>query len=94
VGQHLLARSDDVVMVEDDAYFPAYFPPSAVRPGALTPTSARTVCLWKRIARYYAVTVGGADLRDAAWSYPHPLPLARRVKGRIAFRSDVEIRMH
>jgi uncharacterized protein (DUF427 family) len=91
VGQHLLARSDDVVMVDGNAYFP----PSAVRPGALTPTSARTVCLWKGIARYYAVTVGGADLRDAAWwSFPHPLPLARRVKGRIAFRSDVEIRMH
>ncbi len=88
VGEHMLARSDDVVMVEGNAYFPA----SAFQPGALAPTSTRTVCPWKGIARYYTVTVGGTDLPDAAWSYPHPLPLARRVKGRIAFWGGVEIR--
>lgn len=88
VGQHLLARSDDVVMVEGNAYFPA----SAVQPRALVPTSTRTVCPWKGRARYYTVTVGGTELRDAAWSYSHPLPLARRVKDRIAFWGEVEIR--
>jgi uncharacterized protein (DUF427 family)/glutaredoxin len=88
VGEHMLARSDDVVMVEGNAYFPV----SAVQPGALVPTPTRTVCPWKGIARYYTVTLGGVELRDAAWSYAHPLPLARRVKGRIAFWSDIEIR--
>jgi uncharacterized protein (DUF427 family)/glutaredoxin len=88
VGQHMLARSDGVVMVEGNAYFPA----SDVLPGVLVPTSTRTFCPWKGMARYYTVTVEGAEFRDAAWSYPHPLPLARRVKGRIAFWGDVEIR--
>lgn len=88
VGEHLLARSDDVVMVEGDAYFPA----AAIEPGALTPTSTRTVCPWKGLARHYTVTVGEAELPDAAWCYPHPLPLARRVKGRIAFYGHVQIR--
>ncbi len=90
LGEHLIARSDDVVLVEGNAYFPA----SDVSPGALTPTSTRTVCPWKGIARYHTVTVDGTESRDAAWSYPHPLPLARRVKGRIAFGDALEIRMH
>ena len=90
VGEHLLARSDDVVMVEGNAYFPA----AAVQQGALVPTSTRTVCPWKGVARYYTVTLGGVELRDAAWSYPRPLPLARRVKDRIAFWDAVEIRVH
>ena len=89
MGDVLLARSDDVVLVEGNAYFPA----SDVQPGVLTPTSTRTVCPWKGIARYYSATVGGTELRDVAWSYPRPLPLARRVKGRIAFGHAVEIRM-
>jgi uncharacterized protein (DUF427 family) len=89
VGHDMLARSDDVVMVEGNAYFPAF----AVESGALRPTSTRTVCPWKGVARYYTVTVGGAELRGAAWSYARPLPLARRVKGRIDFRGDVEIRI-
>jgi len=38
------------------------------------------------------VTVDGAQLDDAAWTYPHPFPLARRVKGRVAFWGGVEIR--
>jgi uncharacterized protein (DUF427 family)/glutaredoxin len=90
VGEHLLARSDDVVMVEGNAYFPA----SAIQHGALVPTSTRTICPWKGVARYYTVAVGGSELRDAAWSYAHPLPLARRVKRRIAFWDAVEIRLH
>jgi uncharacterized protein (DUF427 family) len=44
------------------------------------------------VARYYRVALDRVDLRDAAWSSPHPLPLTRRVKGRIAFSGGVDIR--
>ncbi len=88
VGSERAASSDDVVMVEGNAYFP----PSAIRPGVLTPSRTTTACPWKGIARYYTVTIDGVELPDAAWSYPHPLPFARRVKGRIAFSGGVEIR--
>jgi len=81
VGSERVASSDDVVTVEGNAYFPV----SAVRAGALTPSPTRTVCPWKGLARYYTVTVGGVELPDGAWSYPHPLPFARRIQGRIAF---------
>ncbi|SDY04591.1 Uncharacterized conserved protein, DUF427 family [Modestobacter sp. DSM 44400] len=88
MGEHLLARSDDVVMVEGNAYFP----PSAIQPGVLTPTSTRTVCPWKGVAGYYTVNAGGVEHPDAAWSYRHPSPLARRVKDRVAFWGDVDVR--
>jgi len=88
VGSTRVAASDDVVLVEGNAYFPASSLPS----GTLVATSTTTVCPWKGIARYYTVRVEGQDLPDAAWTYPHPLPFARRVKGRIAFWGEVEIR--
>lgn len=77
-----------MVLVEGNSYFPA----SSVPTGTLAPTSTRTVCPWKGTARYYTVYVDDRELLDAAWSYPHPLPFARRVKGRIAFGGDVEVR--
>lgn len=88
VGSTRLAASDDVVMVEGNAYFPR----GALRPDALVASRTTTVCPWKGIARYYSLRIDGAELPDAAWSYPHPLPFARRVKGRIAFEPVVEIR--
>lgn len=88
VGPQRVASSDDVVLVEGNAYFPM----SAVRPGALTPSPKISVCPWKGVARYYTLTVDGVDIPDAAWSYPHPLPFARRVKGRVAFWGGVEVR--
>ncbi len=88
VGSERVASSDDVVMVEGNAYFPM----SSVRPGALTPSPTRSMCPWKGIARYHTVTVDGVELPDAAWSYPHPLPFARRVKGRVAFWGGIDVR--
>ena len=59
LGKRLLARSDDVVMVEGNAYFPA----ASIEPGLLTATSTRTVCPWKGVAGYYSVTV---DVRSTS----------------------------
>lgn len=89
LGGQLLARSSDVVMVEGNAYFPA----EGIRPGTLTPTGTRTVCPWKGVAGYYTITVDGVEHPDAAWTYRHPTPLARRIKGRVAFWGDVEVRV-
>jgi uncharacterized protein (DUF427 family)/glutaredoxin len=89
LGDHLLAHSDDVVMVEGNAYFPL----SAIQPGMLVPTSTRSVCPWKGVASYFSVTVDGVEHPDVAWTYRRPSPLARGVKGRVAFCGDVEVRI-
>lgn len=88
VGDQRIAVSDDVVMMDGNAYFPA----RAIRPGVLTPSGTTSVCPWKGLARYYSVTVDGTEWPDAAWTYLRPFPLARRVKGRIAFWGGVEVR--
>ncbi len=86
-GPTRVAVSEDVVVVEGNAYFP----PSAVRAGVLSPGDTRTLCPWKGVARYYTLNVDGIEVRDAAWSYAYPLPLARRIKGRFAFAEAVEV---
>jgi uncharacterized protein (DUF427 family) len=83
----VLAESDDTVVVDGNHYFPD----SALRREYLTPSSTRSLCPWKGIASYCSVTVNGATNVDAVWSYRHPLPLARKIKNRVAFGKGVEI---
>ncbi len=85
---HVIAESDETVVVDGNHYFP----PHSVDRRYLSESRTRSVCPWKGVARYYTVTVDGVELPDAAWSYPHPLPFARRVKGRIAFWAGIDVR--
>lgn len=84
----VIAESDETVVVEGRHYFPA----TSVRQEYLTATSTHTLCFWKGLASYYSVTVDGLSSADAAWYYPRPSPLARKVKDRIAFWRGVEVR--
>ncbi len=88
VGDTAVAKATDVVMVEGNAYFPL----DAVEAGVLTATRRKTLCFWKGVASYYSVTVDGQQIPHAAWEYRHPSPLARRIKGRVAFSSPVDVR--
>lgn len=84
----VIAESDDTIVVEGNHYFPE----ESLNHDHLTPTSSRTLCPWKGLASYYTVDVDGVASADAAWYYPKPSPLARRVKGRVAFWRGVEVR--
>ncbi|NUR27895.1 MAG: DUF427 domain-containing protein [Catenulispora sp.] len=83
----VLAESDDTKVVEGNHYFPAE---SLIRE-YFAPSGMKSVCPWKGIASYYSITVDGVTNRDAAWYYPHPFPLARRIKNRVAFWQGVEV---
>jgi uncharacterized protein (DUF427 family) len=83
----VLADSADTVVVEGNHYFP----PESVNRQYFTPSSSHTVCPWKGIASYHTVVVDGGSNRDAAWFYPHPSLLARRIKGRVAFWHGVRV---
>ncbi|MCR4513223.1 DUF427 domain-containing protein [Aeromicrobium sp. 50.2.37] len=85
---HVVAESDATVAVEGNRYFPL----DAIGPGVLEPTWMRSLCYWKGVARYFHVTAGGRTVRHAAWTYRHPSPLARRIKGHVAFwPGDVQV---
>jgi len=83
----VVAESDDTVSVEGNIYFPL----ESVRPGILTATRMHTLCPWKGIASYYDISIRGSVNHDAAWTYRHPSPFARRIKNRVAFRQGVQV---
>lgn len=83
----VIARSDATVVVEGNRYFP----PEAVNPEFLHRTRMKSLCPWKGVASYYTVEADGARDANAAWTYRHPSPLARRIKNHIAFWGDVVV---
>lgn len=87
-NEALIARSDDIVTVEGNAYFPS----NSVMPGVLRDSATTTVCPWKGIAHYCTLVANGAENRDAAWYYPDPKPAAQGIAGRIAFWRGVDVR--
>jgi len=77
----VIAESDATVLLEGNRYFP----PESVDPRWIVRSWMRSLCYWKGIASYYTLTTPEATERHAAWTYRHPSPLARRIKGYIAF---------
>lgn len=53
-----------------------------------------TRCPWKGRASYYSVESNGQINPDAAWYYPRPWPLARRLKGYVAFWNGATVQEH
>lgn len=87
LGMRYFLSSEDVVHVEGNAYFPL----ACVPHGVLQSSSTTSICPWKGVASYYDVYVDEQVIPDGAWTYRHPLPLARRVKGRVAFWNGIEV---
>ncbi len=68
-----------------------YFPPSSLNREYFIDSPTTSLCIWKGLARYYTLSVDGAVNPDAAWYYPKPSPLARRIKDHVAFWHGVRI---
>ncbi len=84
----VLAESDDTIYLEGNHYFP----PDSVDDRYLQRSALRTLCPWKGIASYYTIEAGGRESRNAAWTYRHPYPWIRKIRGHVAFWDGVEIR--
>ena len=84
----VIAESENTVVVEGNYYFP----PDSLRPEYLTKSKTHSVCPWKGLASYYTVEVDGVRNPNAAWYYPRPFFLARRIKGYVAFWNGVHVR--
>ncbi|MGH8936344.1 MAG: DUF427 domain-containing protein [Acidimicrobiia bacterium] len=84
----VLAESDRVRVVEGNVYFPS----EDVDRRYLIESDTHSWCYWKGRASYYHVRAGDLFLTDAAWCYPKAWPLARWLRGYVAFSSGIEIR--
>jgi len=83
----VIAESDDTIVVEGNHYFPL----ESVDSRYLVESDHHTVCPWKGAASYHTLGVDGERNENAAWYYPRPSPLAKKIGGRIAFWHGVEV---
>ena len=84
----VIAESDDIAMVEGNAYFPKDSLDSAcLRESA----EKRTYCHWKGFSDYLDVVVDGAVNEGAAWYYAEPYDASAIIRDRVAFWRGVEI---
>ncbi len=83
----IIAESDAFEVVEGNVYFPH----EALVTEHLQPSDHTSRCPWKGLASYYDVVVDGEVLKDAAWYYPKPTILARKIAGHVAFWKGVEV---
>lgn len=86
-NNQIIAESTDTVVVEGNHYFPA----DALNKEFFSQSDTHTVCPWKGTASYYSITVDGKTNADAAWYYPETSPLAKGIKGRVAFWKGVTV---
>lgn len=83
----VLAEAAKTVRVEGNHYFP----PETVQTQYLRKTHLHTLCYWKGLASYYSAETDGLTARNVAWYYPHPSPLARKIRNHVAFGPKVMI---
>jgi uncharacterized protein (DUF427 family) len=83
----VIAESDDIVIVEGNAYFPR----DSVREELLRPSDTHTICPWKGTASYFSLEVDGQVNQDAVWYYPEPKDAAKEITDRVAFWRGVTV---
>ena len=68
-----------------------YFDPADVDTDLLTHSPLTTVCPYKGVASYWAVSTGSDPEpgRELAWTYPRPFPGVDAAAGRIAFLGEL-----
>jgi uncharacterized protein (DUF427 family) len=86
-NNHVIAESDNTVVVENNHYFPK----QSVKADFLKHSNTHTSCPWKGIASYYSLDVDGKQNPDAAWYYPEPKQAAANIKDHIAFWKGVQV---
>ncbi len=83
----VLAESDQIIIVENNRYFPS----ESLNRSYIKESKTQTVCPWKGTASYYSLVVNGEINRDAAWYYPEPKEAVKQIKNHVAFWKGVQI---
>lgn len=83
----VVAESDRTQTLDGNVYFPE----SSLKREYFRPSTTTSTDPNKGLARYMNLLVDGQDNQDAAWYYPDPKPMARKIKGFVAFWRGVDI---
>lgn len=88
-GTVLADSREPVLLFETDLPTRYYVPRADVNFDALSPTPNHSLCPYKGSADLYWDVIGHADARNAAWSYPSPVPAVGRIRDRVAFYNEL-----
>jgi uncharacterized protein (DUF427 family) len=89
VNGEVIARSDDVIKVDEDEQPTRYYFARADVPATrLFRSQTTTECPFKGTAHYYSLLAGGQNYRDAVWSYEQPFDEHQGLSGRLAFYNE------
>ncbi len=83
----VIAESDDIEIVEGNAYFPI----ASLDRQYVADSDHSTHCPWKGDASYWHIQVGDERATNAAWYYPHSKEGAESVADRVAFYPVVTV---
>jgi uncharacterized protein (DUF427 family) len=83
----VIAESDATKTVDGTVFFPE----ASLKREYFMPSSTTSTDPQKGQARFLSLLIDGQDNLDAAWYYPDPKPVARQVKGYVAFWRGVDI---
>ena len=84
-GGATIASTDAGWRVLETSHPPVYYlPRAAFVEGTLEPASGGSFCEWKGEAVYWHILAGGKRARQAAWSYPDPVPAYAAIRDHLA----------
>jgi uncharacterized protein (DUF427 family) len=85
-GGEVIAKSDHAFRVLETSHPPTYYlPRNDVRMEFLIADSKHSYCEFKGIAKYWSLSVGAHQSKQAAWSYPDPTREFIEIKDCLAF---------
>jgi uncharacterized protein (DUF427 family) len=89
VGGETVARSiRPLLLFETQLPTRYYLPFEDVRAEFLEASDTVTECPYKGRARYWSIRAGGKFVRDAAWSYPDPIPENPKIRDLVCFFTE------
>ena len=89
-AQHVIADTDDALVVRECDYPPVvYFPMDDVDMAFLAKTDRSTTCPYKGHASYWTIYMDGRLAENSVWAYEDPYPAMAALRGRVAFYPNV-----
>jgi uncharacterized protein (DUF427 family) len=89
LGDTVLADSTHAQALFETGLPPRWYVPRVdVRMDLLSPSDTVTHCPYKGRAEHLSARIGGAEVKDVAWTYPSPLPESTRIGALVAFYDD------
>ena len=93
-GDTLLAETSAARVMYETRLEPAiYVPISDLNVEIAPPSELQTFCPFKGTASYHAITVDGAVLENAIWTYARPLPESEGIDGYVGFMPGIADRI-